>query len=352
MIEFSPEFTAFLAMADVELVAAAADGSTVPSDGSSSISSTLLVAGHTYIVREGAGTYSLQQDAEKPVIDRADLGSVEKTLAMLIGPAVRRSLALPPEGFLPDIFTLAPGFTRVSTGSGMALTWNERGSERRGERDVERSVVAREGETVESLHTYRSQYLHHPLEAIIESFTAAGPGILTDDAPDAPRPFRLPERTHTWIAPAFDGTRVSRQCVFYNELSFGLRISVVNGGYRVDRRAERTSTYSRFQIWAASMEVLQVYLVWMTRDARNVANRSGTGPLGADLTDLPNGFAIDPSGYTAVGDGTVGLRRNGTLQAVLKAPAGDHDQTVTRLSHLIAMGLDSLELEIADPQVL
>jgi hypothetical protein len=330
MVTFSPEFAAFLDPAMT----------TTTTTTDRIATTTLRVAGQGWTVRDTAAGFSLQRGAERPSIERADLGSVEKTLAMQIGPAMRRGLGLPPEGFLPDIFSLAPGFAWISTGSGMALTWREG--------HVERSVVTRESEPVESLHTYRSQYLRHSLRAILDSFLTPGPGIFTDEAPDALRPFRLPERTHQWISTAFDATFAAPQCVFYNELSFGLRISVIDGGFRVDRRAERTHTYRRFQIWAASMEVLQVYLAWSTRNERRAAARPQPQLEIPRADRLADGFEIQPIELNDAGDGRVQLVRNGVVQAVLGASAHDGYLAATSLSQLLAIGLDALELSILD----
>jgi hypothetical protein len=335
MVTFTPEFDVFLQIAGGRIVA-----DSLPHGHDGMV--VLTAAGHTWTVHRFAGRHSLAFDGGKPVMRETDLGSIQKTLAMEIGPDVRTNLGLPPVGFLPDVFTLAPNMAYLKSGFGMELNWRENGKLCR--------VVAEDGNTIESLYTYRSQYLRHSLNAILASFVNPGPGIFTDEAPEATRPVDLPERTRNWLSTLAPDQGVRRQSVIYDSNDGGIRISVVDGGFRVDQRGERERRFETFAFWAASMEVLQVYLThryaWAPR-AKNGLRQTVVVPSQGVLAD---GFRIEPIEPNSMDNRPVKLLREGRLQAIVASSFIDGDWfDVKNLSQLLTIGIDLLELSYLDP---
>jgi hypothetical protein len=329
MIEFSPEFQMFLKLAGAEI--------TVEPLPFGHEGTVVRVAGTTWTVHRFAGRHSLARDEAKPHVREAGLGAIQKILAMEFGPAVRRSIGLSLQGYLPNIFALASGVAHVSMGAGMELNWREDGTLCR--------VVAESGNTVESLHTYRSQYLRHPLNTILASFVEEGPGIFTDEAPGVSRPFELSQQTHNWISARWPATTLTPQSLFYDSPhSGGIRISVVNGGFRVDERDERSSRYAGNRIWAASMNVLEAWLTDQGRDEQRSALGLRERLTVPDSSTIAEGFSIEPVAPNSIDNRPVQLLRNGELQAILVSSYIDDDWfDVKRLSHLIAIGADQLE---------
>jgi hypothetical protein len=256
----------------------------------------------------------------------SDLGSVEKALVMHLGPAIRRARGGRELGFLPDVFSLAPGFRHPGDHL-HELAWTT---------DVAHRVVVLSEELTESLPTFRSQYLRHPLEALIQTFDGDGPGIFTVPAPQADRPFRLPPRTHDWVSATLDWVRYDRHSVSYTAYaSQAIRVSVADTGFRVDGKGERETFFTRFDLWTPSLEVLQVHLTW-----RYAYSHTPGWPQ--TILFVPRRNVLAP-GFTvaAVGDGTVRLSRDGAVQAILWEGRPGWD-AVTELSQLLTIGLDAL----------
>jgi hypothetical protein len=260
----------------------------------------------------------------------SDLEVVEKTLVMHLGPAIRRARGGGELGYLPDIFALAPGFSHPGDHV-HELAWTT---------DRPHRVVVLREELTESLPTYRSQYLTHPLAALIETMEGDGPGIFTNPAPQAGRPFRLPQRTHDWISASLDRVQHDRHSVLYTAYaSQAIRISVFDTGFRVDGRGERETFFTRFDLWTPSLEVLQIHLTWQYAHTH-------TPGWPHTIVFVPHQNVLAP-GFTveSIGDGTVRLCRDGALQAILREGRPGWDR-VTELSRLLTIGLGALEASI------
>jgi hypothetical protein len=292
-------------------------------------------------VTEVDALYTLDWGTRSGNLHNTDVHAIEKVIAMTVGPGVRRAMGLPPEGFLPDILTLAPGFSYESMGRGMELSWYENG--------VRHGVVADAERTVETFPTYRSQSLRHPLDAIIASFVGEGPGIFTEEAPGAPRPFALPDRSHAWILKYIDGYWPTTQCVFYDNQDTGMRISVSEGGYRVDSRSEREYTFKNFDLWTPSMDVLQVWAMWAARSAWSPLSRQRRSLQVPGAPDLAAGYTIEavpaPSRY----EGALQSVKDDAVLAIMGAGRFRSGELAT-LSHLLTVGIDTLEISILDPE--
>jgi len=272
MVTLSPALLSFLATSGAHVTPArpaapTTTGSTPPATSSSGtpltrseaedVPGALEVSGlenQTWRVIEVDEGYALQWKNGRfwpSDIWTSDLDSIEKVLAIYSGPAVRASLGLPPLGYLPDAFVLAPGFSYVP-GEFLrdgVLSWNDGSGNS--------AKFIREMGT-DSLVTYRSRYLRHSLSDILDSFTGEGPGIFTDAAPEASRPFRLPEGTHGALLAKWPMHGADCQSVYYDEFSSGgFRISVDNGGFRVHSRGEKQSTYLHFDYWVPTMKELE-----------------------------------------------------------------------------------------------
>jgi hypothetical protein len=257
----------------------------------------------------------------------SDLDSVEKALVMHLGPAIRRARGGGELGYLPDAFDLAPGFSHPGDHV-HELAWTT---------DRPHRVVVLREELTESLPTYRSQYLRHPLDALIETFVVDDPGIFTDPAPRAARPFRLPQRTHDWVSASLDQSWSDGHSVLYTTYAKqAIRISVSDTGFRVDGRGERETFFTRFDLWTPSLEVLQIHLIWQYAHT-HTPGWPHTRVFVPHRNVLAPGFTVEP-----VGDGTVRLCRDGVVQAILREGRPGWDE-VTELSQLLTIGLDALE---------
>jgi hypothetical protein len=332
MIRFSPAFLDFVAISG-----GVVEPQTVPQGHAASV---LRWPDTTWTVSSFGLSHRLSSDANKQEIRDGDLDSIEKVIVMDRGTNVREKLALPAQGFLPDIFALAPGVARISSGAGMSLNWRENGTIH--------WIVADDGYTVDSLLTYRSQYLWHPLREVIASFLEEGPGIFTDEAPEAARPFRLPDRTHDWLSATWEHNWAERQCVYYDEQSWSIRVSVVNSGFRVEERTERSARFSQLLLWTPSLEVLQVYLAWLSHAAwapPESPRRILQIPLGDTLAPSFSVIPVEPNHIDNV---PVQLVHNGEVQAVM-SPSRYGPTNPEKLSRLITMGLDALEISILNP---
>jgi hypothetical protein len=329
-IEFSPAFRSFLERSDVVIEPTVVSGGTA--------TRALRWLDRVATLARIDSLFTLDWGTNSGVLKNTDLHTIEKVLVMEVGPGVRHAIGLPPEGFLPDIFTLAPGFSWESTGHGMELSWHEDG--------VRHGLMGEASRPVATFHTYRSQYLRHPLDAIIESFLVEGPGIFTEDVPDAPRPFALPERSHVWLSKYLDAHWATTQCVFYNGQDAPHRICVSDGGFRVDRCPEREFEYNRLQLWTPSMEVLQVWATWTARYAwSKLPERVLFRVLGGET--LAPGYTIEPVGAPSPFEHARQLVKDGRVQAI--APSGFIGlDNLTTLSHLLTIGIDFLELSILD----
>jgi hypothetical protein len=260
----------------------------------------------------------------------SDLDSVEKTLVMHLGPAIRRARGGSELGFLPDIFRLAPGFSHPGDHV-HELAWTT---------DRAHRVVVLSEELAETLPTYRSQYLRHPLETLIETFDSDGPGIFTDPAPQADVPFRLPPRTHDWVSATLDRVRHDGHSVSYTAYaSQAIRISVAENGFRVDGRGERETFFTSFKLWTPSVEVLQVHLTW-SYSFSHTPGWPHTIVFVPHRNVLAPGFTVEP-----IGDGRVRLCRDGAVQAILWEGRPGWDE-VTELSQLLTIGLDAVEASV------
>jgi hypothetical protein len=325
---FSPEFHSFLTLAGAEVLT-----ETLPFTKRGVV---LQIHDDTFTIAVNDRGYSLARNKGAERVTNADLGTLEKVLAMAIGPEVRRGLGLPPEGYLPDIFTLAPGFA-CFTDYGTQLNWRENGELRH--------VTVSADNLPSSTATYCSQYLRHSLGAILASFLEAGSGIFTDEAPEARRPFELPKRTRDWITSRWDGPGHDQQCIFYNSVSAGgIRITVVNGGFRVDERGEKSNDFDSFELWAASVEVLQVYLAEASGSSLRESRRLPRRIKVPSIDTLADGFSVEPIEPNSIDNRPVQLMRNGVVQAVLA-----RESDAAKLSQLISIGIDMLELSYLDP---
>jgi hypothetical protein len=328
MIPLSSEILLFLSLAGV---------SVEPQSGLSGSECTVLSRSErTWTVHFFGAAYYLVRGRDPAHAGRTDLRTIEKLLAMEVGPFVRYRLGLPPEGFLPNIFSLAPGFDYRNEGCGMELVWEEGGQAH--------GVIVEDRNDVDSLHTYHSQYLRHPLRTILNSYLLDSPGIFTEVALGSPRPFRLPDRTDDWLAGAYPEHHAARQCVFYNHLDAGgIRISVGNGGFRIDRRHAVSTRYTECEFWSPSLEVLQVHLAWdchpwwcrtLSPDRRlHVPNAHRLAP----------GFTMEPLEANRTNKRPMKLLREGSLQAVVPNAVD-----AMELSQLLTIGLDMLEISILD----
>lgn len=260
----------------------------------------------------------------------SDLEPVEKTLVMHLGPAIRRARGGTEPGYLPDCFRLAPGFSHPGDHV-HELAWST---------DVTHRVVVLREELTELVPTFRSQYLRHPLEVLIETVEGDGPGIFTDPAPQGVRPFRLPQRTHDWVSASLDRMWQDRHSIGYTAYAAqSIRISVADNGFRVDGRGERETFFTYFDFWTPSLEVLQVYLTWRYRST-HTPNWPRTIVFAPHRNILAPGFTV-----AAAGDGMVRLSRDGVVQAELREGRPGWD-AVTELSQLLTIGLDALEESI------
>jgi hypothetical protein len=330
-IEFSPTFRSFLERSDVVVEPTVVSGGTAMR--------RLRWRDRVATVARIDSVFTLDWGTNSGVLTKTDLHTIEKVLVMEVGPGVRHMIGLPPEGFLPNIFTLAPGFSWESTGHGMELSWHEDG--------VRHGLMGEASRAVATLPTYRSQYLRHSLDAIIESFLLEGRGIFTEDVADAPRPFALPARTHEWLTGYIDGYWATTQCVFYDNHDAGLRFVVSDGGYRVDRRPERQYVFSLFEIWTPSMDVLQVWATWVARSAWSPLSKQRRFVRVPDESECAAGYAVEPVSAPSRYEGALQLVKDGTVHAIMGSGQSGHANAVV-LSHLLSIGIDLLEISILD----
>jgi hypothetical protein len=326
MLTLSPALLAFLSRAGARVTGG-------DPGGAAGAEVTVECDGTVWCVVERTGGFVLEQaylGNRLRDLWASDLGSVEKALVMHLGTAIRRARGGSEQGFLPDVFRLAPGFSHPGDHV-HELAWTT---------DVEHRVVVLREELTETLPTFRSQYLRHPLEALIDTFDGEGSGIFTDPAPQAERPFRLPPRTHDWVSASLDREWNDRHSIGYSAYaSQAVRVSVADTGFRVDGRGERETFFTRFDLWTPSLEVLQVHLTWRYAPS-HTPGWPHTIVFVPRRNVLAPGFTVD-----AVGDGTVRLSRDGAVQAILwEGRAGWDD--VTELSQLLTIGLDALEESI------
>lgn len=272
-----------------------------------------------------AGDESLLVDVSSTTLE-----AIEKTLVMRHGRAARAALGLPAAGYLPHPLEVADGFTAPRRPSGGKITWN----------DGREELVIGPARSLTGMGTFISQYLQHPLEAVIATFTQRGPGILSDEAPGVPRPFRLPERTHAWLLKSWPQHYAGHESVAYEETSAGgWRFDVVDGGFASWRMHEKSNVFTDFDYWVADMECLQLMLAWDNHHAWAASK----GPI-----FLPR-WAGPPEGFTVVpAPGRprfVHLLRRGKLIGIFHEGDDFQDDAVD-LAVMLTIGLDALEASV------
>jgi hypothetical protein len=129
----------------------------------------------------------------------------------------------------------------------------------------------------------------------------------------------------------------------YDDSTISLRVAVVDGGFRIDTRSERSNTFDQFEIWVRSMDALQVYLAWFCRSSWFSGARLRRHIVVPDGGSVAAGFLVEPIEPNSVDNRPVTLVRDGVINAIAMS-----SREVVELSRLLTIGLDLLELSILD----